>query len=321
MWRYKKSEYVNELHEIYKELSDTGRFILKVLSLVHDIGVIEDVSYHDKIGYKYVDKVLTQIGITDDNIKEFNISYKDLKGFIEESIKYHTIMALLSGENSDECVEKHIKQMIEDMPNHKVKKEIAKIMYIFTFADVTAVNEILLDEEKFQRLKNCYIFFEEIMSEKSHNRDKTKVALERICDMCGKSYKEVECAIDGILSKLEIDKIQFMEDMYNIKWFHYTGPLMKTVSNLEISIKIFYKVTDLLKHIDKKDALNNYIITFVPSRPSIEYEFIEVFNNDKFFKCIEIAKSQKQDITVYEKVMIEKKEDEFGKHLNISILE
>lgn len=317
----KKKEYINELYEIYKKLSNTGKFMLKVISLVHDIGVIEDVAYHDKIGYKYVDKVLTQIGITNENLKEYDISYSDLKGFIEEVIRYHTIMALLSGENSDKCVENHLKQMLKSMPNHKVKNEIAKIMYIFTFADVIAVNETLLDEEKFQRLKNCYIFFEEIMEGKLHNRDKTKVALDRICDMCKKSYEEVSASIDSILAKLEIDKEQFIEDMYNVKWFHYTGPLMKTVNNLEVSIKVFYVLTDLIKELDSKEALKDYIITFVPDKPSIEYEFIEAFNNGQFFKCAEIAKTQKKYVAIYEKVKIEKKEDKFGKHLNISILE
>lgn len=315
-----KYQYVNELHNIYKDLSATGKFILKVLSLVHDIGVVEDVPYHDKVGPKYVDQVLKQVGINDKNIEEFNITYENLKIFIEEAIKYHTLMALLSGENSDLCVENYMKQMLSNIPEIQTKKETAKIMYLFTFADVIAVNEILLDEEKFQRLKSAYLFFEEIMCNHKHNRDKTKVALERICDMCGKTYQEVSSKIDGILDKFKIDKLQFMEDMYNVKWLHYTGPLMKTVNNLETSIHVLYTVTDLVKIIDKQEALNEYIITFVPSRPSIEYEFIEIFENNKFFECARIAKKEKKDITTYEGIVIEKKEDKFGKHLNISIM-
>lgn len=142
-----------------------------------------------------------------------------------------------------------------------------------------------------------------------------------MCDMCGKTYSEVSNRIDEILKKLNINKLQFMEDIYNIKWLHYTGPLMKTVNNLETSIHVFYEVTDLVKKIDNEKALKEYIITFVPNRPSIEYEFIEIFDNGKFFKCVEKAKESKENITIYEKIKIEKKEDEFGKHLNISIME
>lgn len=316
-----KYEYINQLYELHKNLSITGKFMLKVLSLVHDIGVIENVTYHDKVGPKYVDDVLKQIGITDENLEEFNISFNNLKIFIEQAIKYHTIMALLSGENSDECFENYIKQMLSDLPEIEVKGELAKIMYIFTFADVIAVNEIILDEEKFRRLKNAYIFWEETMHNQVHNRDKEKVTLERICDMCGKKELEVTNNIDEILNKLEIDKSQFMKDMYDVKWFHYTGPLMKTMNNLEMSIKVFNAVINLVKCLDSENALKDYIITFEPTRPSIEYEFIEMFNNNDFFEAVKLAQKEKNNVTIYKKVKIEKNEVNLGKHLNLSILE
>ncbi len=316
----KINDYINELNEIYINLSNTGKFLLKIISLVHDIGVIENVAYHDKVGYKYVDKVLNEMGITDDVLKEFDIVYNDLKTIVEQVIIYHTIMALLSGENSDKCVETNLKQMLSEIPEIKVKKEIAKIMYIFTFSDIIAVNEILMTEEKFQRLKNSYMFFEEVIQNKEHNRDKIRVATERICDMCGKTYSEVSNKIDGILTKLKIDKMQFMKDMYNIKWFHYTGPLMKTVNDLEISIHVFYSITELLKELTSEKCLEEFIVTFEPSRPSIEYEFIEIFKNGDFFKCAKLAKEEKNNRTIYNNICIDRKEDSLGKHLSISIL-
>lgn len=314
-------EYVEELYNIYIKLSETAKLLLKILALIHDIGVIEDVTYHDKIGCKYVDKVLKEIGITQKELEKFNISYEDFKIILEEIIKYHTIMSLLSGENSDKCVEDYFKEMLDGMPNIPVKQEIAKIIYIFTFADIIAVNEILMDEEKFERLKNAYIFFEEVMHKQEHNRNKEKVALERICDMCRKGYKEVSEQIDEIFIKLKIDKKQFMEDMYNVKWLHYTGPLMKTLNNLEISIHVFYEVMELIKEIDNRNSLDEYIITFVPNRPSIEYDFINTFKNNMFFEVINKAKASRENLTIYEKIVIEKKEDEYGKHLNISVME
>ena len=112
-----------------------------------------------------------------------------------------------------------------------------------------------------------------------------------------------------------------MENIYNVKWLHYTGPLMKTVNNLEISIHVLYEVTELVRKLDNENSLQDYIITFEPSRPSIEYDFLEVFENGDFFKSIELAKENKKDVTTYKKVKIEKKEDEDGKHLSISIME
>lgn len=316
----KIGEYINNLNIIYKNLSNAGKFLLKIISLVHDIGVIEDVAYHDKVGYKYVDKVLTEIGINDENLKELDITYNDLKTIVEQVIIYHTIMALLSGENSDKCVETNLKEMLSKIPEIKVKKEIAKIMYIFTFSDIIAVNEILMTEEKFQRLNNAYVFFEEIIENKTHNRDKVKVATERICDMCGKNYFEVSNKIDEILEKFKIDKTQFMKDMYNIKWFHYTGPLMKTVNDLEISIHVFYSITELIKAVTSEKCLEEFIVTFEPSKPTIEYDFIEVFKNGDFFKCTQLAKEIKQKKTIYNNICINRTEDKLGKHLSISIL-
>lgn len=314
-------EYVDKLHNIYNQLTETAKFLLKILVLIHDIGVIENVAYHDKVGYKYVDQVLKEIGITQKELEKFNIGYENFKRILEEIIKYHTIMSLLSGENSDKCVEDYFKEMLDSMPNIPVKQEIAKIIYIFTFADIIAVNEILMDEEKFERLENAYIFFEEVMHKQEHNRNKEKVALDRICDMCRKDYKEVSEQIDDIFTKFGIDKKQFMEDMYNVKWLHYTGPLMKTLNNLEISIHVFYEVMELIKEIDNKNSLSEYIITFVPNRPSIEYDFINTFKNNMFFEAINMAKTSKEDFTIYEKITIEKKEDKYGKHLNISVME
>lgn len=314
-------EYVNELYKVYESLTQTSKFILKILTLIHDIGVIEDVTYHDKTGCKYVDKVLKEIGITDKILKNFNISYKDFRIILEEIIKYHTIMSLLSGENSDKCVEDYFSNILENIPEILVKKEIPKIIYIFTFADIIAVNEKIMDEEKFQRLKNAYIFFEESSKKQKHNRNKEKVSLERICDICGKSYFEVSEKIDGILISLKIDKSQFIEDMYDVKWLHYTAPLMKTLNNLEVAIQVIYEVMNLIKEIDGKNALSEYIITFVPNRPSIEYEFIEMIKNGDFFKAINVFKEEKKNSNIYKKMCIEKKENEYGKHLDISVLE
>lgn len=317
----KVREYVEKLHIIYETLSNTGKFTLKILALIHDIGVIENVTYHDKVGKKYVNQALIEIGITEERLKEFDISYDDLRVILEQIVNYHTVMSLLSGENSDECVENYFKAILSQIPEIKIKKEIAKIIYVFTFADIIAVNEILMDEEKFQRLENAYIFFEETMCNKEHNRNKKQVALERICDMCGKTYSEVLSQIDDILNNFKIDKEEFFKDMYDVKWLHYTGPLMKTINNLEMSIRVFYEVIDYLKQTDGKNVLREYIITFVPNRPTIEYEFLEKFENGEFFRCLEKAKENKSITIKFEKINIEKEENEFGKHLNISIME
>lgn len=85
-----------------------------------------------------------------------------------------------------------------------------------------------------------------------------------------------------------------MENIYNVKWLHYTGPLMKTVNNLEISIHVLYEVTELVRKLDNENSLQDYIITFEPSRPSIEYDFLEVFENGDFLNLLNLLKKIKR---------------------------
>jgi len=315
---------INELHNFYITLSDEGKFILKIFSLIHDIGVIENVQFHDQIGYKYVSKVLKEIKISDEVLinENLNIKFDELKRILEELIKYHTLMALLSGEKSDDCVEESYKNMLNNIPDINVKNEIHKILFILTFADIIGVNELLMDFEKYNRLKNTYIFLEEIINNKMHNRDKENVAIERICDIAGNiTIKELSKNLDNILNKYKIEKNNFLKDMYDIRWFKYTSPLMKTLNDVELTIRVFNALFEMLKSNEGCKILKEYIITFVPSKPTIEYEFIEVFKNEDFFEGMKLASNNSKNTIIYKNISIERKIDEFGKNLSISIID
>ncbi len=155
---------VGELHELYKTLDKEDKFLLKIFCLIHDIGVIEDIKYHDKLGAKYVKKVLEEIGLTQDELRnnKISIELEDLIEVLKTIIKYHTLITTLSTEGNDEYVEFAYKDLISYIPNNvsNIKYKIPKILFIMAYADIIGVDESLMDVGKYQRTKEGYLFFD-----------------------------------------------------------------------------------------------------------------------------------------------------------------
>ena len=120
-----------------------------------------------------------------------------------------------------------------------------------------------------------------------------------------------------LFCSINIEKKQFVEDMYNIKLMRYTGPLMKTLKNTEMTIKIYYELFELIGYFEGKDELKNYTIIFVPDRH--ENDFVEQFRNGDFFECIRQMKDNKVDDFTYKNINIKKGINGDGKYLHIRV--
>lgn len=314
-------EQVKELHKIYNKLSKQSKFLLKIFALIHDIGVIEDIKFHDKLGSKYVEKVLKEIGINQEVIKQADVlmELKDFIKILQEMIKYHTLITSLSSESSDLYVENEYKRLLTELPKiDYIEREIPSILFLLSYGDVIAVDESLMDIEKYQRIKDCYNFFVQVNKGKKQ-RNKEKVAIERICDMIGENkVQNLESKFDYILQKYNIQKEQFVEDMYNIKLMRYTGPLMKTLKDTEMTIKIYYELFELIGNIEGKDKLKNYTIIFVPDKH--ENDFVEQFRNGNFFECIRQMNDNKANEFTYKNINIKKGVNLDGKYLHIRVI-
>ena len=301
-----KREQVNELHMIYTRLSPESKFVLKVFALIHDIGVIEDVKSHDKVGIKYVENVLHEIGLNQEKLNENNINI-DILDFIEilkGLINQHVLITSLSSESSDLYVENQYRELLKSMPQvDSITDNVSNILFLLSYADLMAVNENLMNAEKYERTKNAYNFFNEISYGRIPKRDKEKVAIERICDMTGeKQSQNLIIQFNNILEKNNINKMQFIEDMYNVKRMRYTLSLMKELNDLSITIKIYYELFELIKSIDDIEELKNYTIIFVPDKE--DCEFAKQFLNGRFFKCIQQMKELQKDNCTYENINI-----------------
>ena len=173
--------------------------------------------------------------------------------------------------------------------------------------------------EKYNRIKEGYYFFESVTQNKIPVRDKEKVAIERICDTVGKvTYESLKKLLDNILEKYSIDKSNFIEDMYNMIIMKFAGPLMKTVNNPELTIRIYHEIFDIIGQTENKEFLKEYTIIFVPDRH--ENDFVEQFKNGNFFKCAEIMKNTNEEEVIYRNIKIKKEINNYGKCLYISVI-
>lgn len=313
---------VQELHKIYSSLSNESKFLLKVFSLIHDIGVIEEVKCHDKLGVKYVKSVLEEIDLSQNALDKNNISIDilDLIKILRELIKNHVLITSLSSEASDLYIENEYKNLLKALPeNINVKNDIPKILLLLAYGDVIAVNENLMDTLKYQKINDGYYFFNNISQGKNIERNKEKVVIEKICDMIGeKNPQNLISKFDEILEKNKISKTEFIEDMYNIKCMRYTLPIMKSLKNTEMTIKIYYELFNLIKLLEGKEELKNYTIIFVPEKP--DNEFVEQFKNGNLFRCIKNMKNLKENDCTYKNINILRGLDLDGRFLYIRVV-
>ncbi len=310
---------VQELHDIYIRLSVEAKFLLKIFTLIHDIGVIEDIAFHDKLGSKYVEQVLSEIGMNQMSLEQakVKIDFTDFVKILQEMIQYHVLITSLSSESSDLYVENKYRKLMEELPNHCVKKEISALLFLLAYGDVIAVDESLMNQKKYQRIKDCYHFFEQIRKKETIKRDEEKVAMERICDIIGES-KILTLELNAILEKNKIEKKQFIEDMYNIKLMRYTGALMKKLKDTEMTIRILYELFELIEYFEGKEALKEYTIIFMPNRH--ENDFVEQFKNNNFFNCIKKMKDNHENECTYKNINISKNADLDGKYLSVKVV-
>lgn len=313
---------IQELNKLYNQLQEESKFILKIFALIHDIGVIENITYHPELGSKYVEQVLKEIGLTSEELERNNIkiNLEDLTKILKTIVKYHILITGLSTEASDMHVELAYKDLISNIPNiEKVKSDIPKILFIFAYGDIIAVDESLMNNEKFNRVKEGYNFFEAITKNQTPVRDKEKVAIERICDTAGKiTYEELKNSIDNILFRNNIEKSSFIENMYNIKNMRFAGPLMKTVNNVELTIRIYNEIFDIICKVEGKEVIKDYTIVFVPDKH--ENDFVEQFANGNFFECARIMQKSGKFEEKYKNVEIVRSSDENGKYVSVRVV-
>lgn len=302
---FPKTEYIEEWvkksHQKYIQLSKTSQFILKILCLIHDIGVIESIKEHPICGIKYVEQAVKDLGIDTDFLTKYDIPIplSVLIVILQVMIQKHCIYAILSGEASDRYVEEEYIQFLEQIPQNSVPlEELTTLLYLFTIADVIAVDESIFDETKYQRLEKAYVFFEEILQHQPHTRNKKQVAIERICDLVGDTNMDtLQDRAETSMKTWGIKPDLFWMKLFQIKHLLFLGPIMKEVNQLEEVVRILDRLFYFVEVRVGKQRLVDTTIIWIPNNK--EKEFVRHIKNESFFNCIEQAIKAKNDTYEY----------------------
>ena len=305
---------ISELYNLYKKLTSEQIFLLRIFTLLHDIGVIESVQNHPLVGPKYVEQALKEIGLNNEVLKKYNInvSLEDFTKTLKVLIKHHILITMLSGEMSDRSVAEEYEDLMNSLAEAlDIKKLNSIILLIFAYGDIIAVDEVLMNTNKYNRIKDGFDFFDLIIRGDIPERNNRKVAVERLADIVGILRNEdLENSLDEILKEKGIDVNTFVKNMYNIKSFFFTSALMKTVNNLETTIAVFDKLFELITEVVSQKAISEYTICFSPDKP--EKEFSAKFADGSFFECADKMITEKCSSLEYKGVRInidmEKKE-------------
>ena len=269
---------------------------------------------HPLVGPKYVEQALKEIGLNNEVLKKYNInaSLEDFTKTLKVLIKHHVLITMLSGERSDRSVAEEYEDLMNSLPEALDIKELNSIiLLIFAYGDIIAVDEVLMNTNKYNRIKDGFDFFDLIIRGDIPERNNRKVAVERLADIVGILRNEdLENSLDEILKGKGIDVNTFVKNMYNIKSFYFTSALMKTVNNLETTIAVFDKLFELITEVVSQKAISEYTICFSPDKP--EKEFSAKFADGSFFECADKMITEKCNSLEYKDVRInidmEKKE-------------
>ena len=93
---------------------------------------------------------------------------------------------------------------------------------------------------------------------------------------------------------------------------------MKTLRNIEMTIKILYELFELIGYFEGNEKLKEYTIIFVPDRH--ENDFVEQFQNNNFFEYVATMKERNESNFTYKNVNIRKETNEDGKYLYIRVV-
>lgn len=297
-------ECFNELHKNYLELDHTLKFIFKLTTFIHDIGVVESVKDHGYHGQKFVNQILQDIGITDEFLQKNNIdiSLENLRILEKALLNDHTIYTGVSSEYSDNLVDEQYRKFLKKIENIKIdKKKITSILHMFTVCDVIGVNESIFSEQKFNLLKQAKEFFYEIIDNKNHVRDKKKVATQRLCDFVGIFDEQlIKSKTENALKKMNIESDLFWERMYNAGQFWFFLSIMKEISqNFDNVIKTLNAIFDVVSNKCGEKEIETFTVTWVPNNN--EKQAVENINNGTFFEAINIFKNTNENSIEFEK--------------------
>lgn len=245
------------MNRLYWEMEEESRFILNVLALIHDIGVVDGVQNHDKDGEKYVTGILKDLSITSSILQTKNIElgFDSFCELLRIFVSNHTLINKISAEESDLCIHDKCEAILERLSiyndlSNKIFSDMASIFLIIGMADLIAVDDKLFTLPKFTLAYDSYNFLQKMFLGFPCNRDRENVAMMRLHQMLPEdTYNDLKLDSLNILDQLSVQSEQFWNGLYEIYEFEYATAFLKLLKSLR---KVLFVLSKILDFISKK---------------------------------------------------------------------
>lgn len=242
-WSFDATHIFSKFKSIYTNLSDNAKFVLKIGSFLHDIGVTLGVEDHEAKGVELTDNYYKELGITESLLKSnnVNLSTDEIVEALKAIVGNHQIINQISAEASDKYIyEKieHIKSTFSysDKLLKMFNNDFVGIMSILAISDMMAVDDSLLTAEKYSELLEAYDFLSNIIKNNSYHRDASVYGIKRMISLLKDDLKE---HASEIILQTSIKNSDILNDfLYNVRFLSYAMAAIKPLQSVEKAIKL-----------------------------------------------------------------------------------
>jgi hypothetical protein len=280
-WNFDVHHIFDYFKEVYFSLSKTSRYILRVGSFLHDIGVTLGVKDHEEKGIPLVEKYYSELGITDKQLLSNTIALNTDEAIssIRAIVGNHQIINQIAAEASDLYIYEKI-SAIRDSFSFSAnlmsifQEEFVDVMLLLAAADMMAVDDSLLSEEKFEELVEARKFLKQISHGGIYEREHRKYGIRRLISLLPDANKKSAEPIIVEYMDSTTNGNEIYEFLYQIKSISYAMAAIKPLNNTHKSIKLFHWCNLIARTV--QTPLSNLILKFDPD-----------INTDKLGKILE----------------------------------
>ena len=245
-WDFDVEYIFSHFMDTYNKLSVNSRFILRIGSFLHDIGVTLGVKDHEAKGVPLTEKYYNELFITTDLLASGGITLQEHEIIIavRAIVGNHQIVNQIAAEVSDRYIFEKINEIknsfsVSDRLMNIFDKDFAGIMSVLAISDMMAVDDSLLQREKYLELADAYKFMSNIINNNSYNRDPQKYGIRRLVSLLQDNLKSsAEQVIAKRLSEMNDKGQSIINFLYEVKFLSYAMAAIKPLGNIDKSLKL-----------------------------------------------------------------------------------
>lgn len=254
-WNFEVNEIFCHFHNIYQSLSSDAQFILRLGSFLHDIGVTMGVKDHEIKGMPLTEQYYCEIGINKSLLNQNSVNLEEIEIIeaIRAMVGNHQIINQISAEASDKFIYEKMNIIKKNFSFSErliflYNKYFVGMMSVLAISDMMAVDDSLLSKEKFQELKEAYVFLDHIVKYGNYKRDSKIYGLKRLIALLKDDLKQnADNIILNMLYNMNDKGAEIIDFLYNVKFMSYAMAAIKPLENIEKSVRLIETCMEIYK--------------------------------------------------------------------------